>query len=368
MNQPRPYRRALTFLLLPALLLPALLLPAACAGPGYYAQAVSGHLMLMRGRQEIAEILAADDTDPQLVHQLELARQLRQFASAQLGLPDNGSYTRFVRTGREAVTWNVVATPELSLEPHRWCFLVAGCVPYRGYFEHEAALRFAGRLVEDGLDVAISPTVAYSTLGWFEDPLLDTMLRYREEQLAAVIFHELAHQQLYLRGDTFFNESYASFVEEIGVAMWLRSAGREDRLAEWQEQQRASAQFDALLLRVRTTLAELYAGHAEDERKRQTKSEIFDQLQHDYRSMVRESWQGRDLFGGWFSSTPNNARLALFASYRGGVCAFSALYRDSGQDLQRFYARAAELAALPADTKRAWLEQPCPPVASPVDL
>ena len=118
MNQPRPYRRALTFLLLPALLL-----PAACAGPGYYAQAVSGHLMLMRGRQEIAEILAADDTDPQLVHQLELARQLRQFASAQLGLPDNGSYTRFVRTGREAVTWNVVATPELSLEPHRWCFL-----------------------------------------------------------------------------------------------------------------------------------------------------------------------------------------------------------------------------------------------------
>ena len=290
MNQPRPYRRALTFLLLPALLLPALLLPAACAGPGYYAQAVSGHLSLMRGRQEIAEILAADDTDPQLVHQLELARQLRQFASAQLGLPDNGSYTRFVRTGREAVTWNIVATPELSLEPHRWCFLVAG------------------------FDVAISPTVAYSTLGWFEDPLLDTMLRYREEQLAAVIFHELAHQQLYLQGDTFFNESYASFVEEIGVAMWLRSAGREDRLAEWQEQQRASAQFDALLLRVRTTLAELYAGHAEDERKRQTKSEIFDQLQHDYRSMVRESWQGRDLFGGWFSSTPNNARLSVSPS------------------------------------------------------
>jgi predicted aminopeptidase len=350
-----------------ALLLPLLQL-AACAGPGYYAQAISGHLGLMWRRQEIPEILAASDTDPELARQLELAHKLRQFASAQLGLPDNGSYTRFARTGREAVTWNVIATPELSLEPRRWCFLVAGCVPYRGYFEHEAALRFADRLAEDGLDVAVSPAVAYSTLGWFEDPLLDTMLHYREEQLAAVIFHELSHQMLYVRGDTVFNESYASFVEEIGVTLWLRSAGREDRLANWQDQQQASAQFDALLLRARAALAALYAGREDDEQKRRTKAEIFDQLQLDYRSMVRDSWQGRDFFGGWFSSTVNNARLALLASYRGGVCAFSVLYRDSGQDLQRFHARAAAQAALAADARRTWLEQPCPPVASQVDL
>jgi predicted aminopeptidase len=363
MKQPALLRTALAL----ALLLP-LVQVAACAGPGYYAQAISGHLGLMRGRQEISKILAAGDTDPELAHKLELALEIREFATAQLGLPDNGSYTRFVRTGREAVTWNVVATPELSLEPRRWCFLVAGCVPYRGYFEQEAATRFAGRLATDDLDVAVSPAVAYSTLGWFEDPLLDTMLRYRDERLAAVMFHELAHQQLYLRGDTVFNESYASFVEEIGVALWLRSAGREDRLTQWQDQQRASAQFDALLLRARTALAELYAGHAEDERKRQAKAEIFDQLQLDYRSMVRESWQGHDFFGGWFSSAPNNARLALLASYRGGVCAFSSLYRDAGRNLREFHARAAAQAALAADARRAWLEQPCPPVASQVDL
>lgn len=363
MIKPRPAHPAFAI----ALLLVLLQVPA-CAGPGYYAQAVSGHLGLMAGRQEIPEVLAAADTDPELARQLELARELRQFASARLGLPDNGSYTRFVRTGRDAVTWNVVATPELSLEPRRWCFLVAGCVPYRGYFEQESAVRFADRLARDDLDVAVSPAVAYSTLGWFEDPLLDTMLRYREEQLAAVIFHELAHQQLYLRGDTLFNESYASFIGQIGVVLWLESAGREGQLADWLDQQQAAAQFDALLLRARTSLAALYAGNAEDERKRQSKSAIFDQLRVDYGHLVRDTWQGRDFFGGWFSGSLNNARLALFASYRGGICAFSALYRDSGQDLQQFYARAAAQAELADDARRAWLEQPCSPVASQVDL
>ncbi len=266
------------------------------------------------------------------------------------------------------MTWNVVATPELSLEPRRWCFLVAGCVPYRGYFEQEAATRFAGRLATDGLDVAVSPAVAYSTLGWFEDPLLDTMLRYRDERLAAVMFHELAHQQLYLRGDTVFNESYASFVEEIGVTLWLRLSGRESQLSGWRDQQQAATQFDALLLRARVSLSELYAGNAEDDGKRQSKAAIFDQLQVDYRDLVQESWQGRDFFGGWFASELNNARLALFNSYRGGICAFSALYRDSAKDMKRFHARAAAQAGLAADARRAWLEQPCPPVASQVDL
>jgi predicted aminopeptidase len=363
MKKPALLRTALAL----ALLLP-LIQVAACAGPGYYAQAISGHLGLMRGRQEISKILAAGDSAPELTHKLELAIEIREFATAQLGLPDNGSYTHFVRTGRAAVTWNVVATPELSLEPRRWCFLVAGCVPYRGYFEQEAATRFAGRLATDGLDVAVSPAVAYSTLGWFEDPLLDTMLRYRDERLAAVMFHELAHQQLYLRGDTVFNESYASFVEEIGVTLWLRLSGRESQLSGWRDQQQAATQFDALLLRARVSLSELYAGNAEDDGKRQSKAAIFDQLQVDYRDLVRESWQGRDFFGGWFASELNNARLALFNSYRGGICAFSALYRDSAKDMKRFHARAAAQAGLAADARRAWLEQPCPPVASQVDL
>jgi len=344
------------------------LLLAACAGPGYYVQAVGGHLELMRERQQVAEILSAAQTDPALRGRLELATELREFAVRELGLPDNGSYTRFVRTGRDAVTWNVVATPELSLEARRWCFLVAGCVPYRGYFQREAAEKFAGTLRNKGLDVAISPATAYSTLGWFEDPLLDTMLRYRDEQLAAVLFHELTHQQVYVRGDTGFNESYASFVEEVGVALWLQASGRADRLEEWQDQQRAAARFDSLLLQTRSELAGVYASTAPDDEKRRAKGKLLEQLLEDYRKLVNGPWRGNDMFAGWFAGEVNNARLALFSSYRGGICAFAALYREAGQDIRRFHGLVAERAELDPAARRAWLERPCPPVASRQDL
>ena len=353
--------------LVSAFLLTGLLL-SACAGPGFYVQAVSGHLAMMREREPIADILTSGGTDPQLAEKLLRAREIRAFATDRLGLPDNGSYSQFVSTGRDAVTWNVVAAPELSLEPRRWCFVVSGCVPYRGYFSHEDALRFAERLEKRGLDVALSPATAYSTLGWFEDPLLDTMLRYDDEQLAAVIFHELAHQQLYLSGDTAFSESYASFVEEIGVTLWLRSAGRPGKLLQWRTQRQAAADFDALLLQARTDLSELYAGADEVSRKRASKAAIFAQLEADYRALVEERWDGRDFFAGWFSGRLNNARLALFTSYRGGVCAFATLYRETGEDVLQFHARAAEQAAQPADARREWLQQPCRVVASQSDL
>lgn len=355
-------------LVIALLLLPVLFHVAACAGPGYYAQAVSGHLALMRGREPIAEVLSSDGIEPQLAEALRQAREIRQFAINKLGLPDTDSYTRFARTGREAVTWNVVATPELSLEPRQWCFVVAGCVPYRGYFEHEDALRFADRLAHKGLDVAVSPATAYSTLGWFEDPLLDTMLRADEEQLAAVLFHELAHQRLYLRGDTAFSESYASFVEEIGVALWLQSTGRSGKLAEWRQKTQAAADFDALLLQARRKLSGLYAGNGADSVKRQSKAAIFARLEADYRTLVETRWNGRDFYAGWFSGGLNNARLTLFASYRGGICAFAKLYQESGEDMERFHARAAEQAERPADVRRTWLQQPCRVVASRVDL
>jgi len=344
------------------------LLLAACASPGYYVQAVTGHLELMRDQQPVGEILSVEQTDPTLRGRLELATELREFAVRELGLPDNGSYTRFVRTGRDAVTWNVVATPELSLEARRWCFLVAGCVPYRGYFQREAAERFADNLRDDGLDVIVSPATAYSTLGWFEDPLLDTMLRYRDEQLAALLFHELAHQQVYVRGDTDFNESYASFVEEVGVTLWLQASGRAELLPEWQRRQRAAARFDSLLLQTRTRLAELYASSAGEEEKRRNKGILLQQLVTEYKKLVAGPWNESDYFAGWFTGELNNARLALFSSYRGGVCAFSALHREVGRDIRRFHQRVAELANLEPAARHAWLEQPCAPVAPRHDL
>ena len=356
---------------LPALallaLLPAMQM-AGCAGPGYYAQAISGHLQLMRGRQEITGLVSAGETKPELIDELTMAMEIREFAHTHLGLPANGSYTQFVRTGRDAVTWNVIAAPQLSLEPRRWCFLVSGCVPYRGYFRHQAALDFAGRLAGKGYDVTVSPATAYSTLGWFEDPLLDTMLGRGEEQLAATMFHELAHQKLYVSGDTAFSESYASFVEEVGVTLWLQWSGRAHRLPAWKRRQQAVRQFDALLALTKVQLAALYASAATEAEKRGSKRDIFEQLETDYHQLVNAHWQGQDLFGGWFTMEPNNARLALFDSYRGGVCAFSELYRDAGKDMERFHAAAASRSALDASARQAWLNQPCPAVASPPDL
>jgi predicted aminopeptidase len=358
----------------PALLLgPALLCGAAwlltgCAGPGYYAQAVSGHLDLMQARRDVAAVLADQGTGEELRQSLQAAAEIRAFAVTRLGLPDNGSFTEYVHTGREAVTWNVVAAPEFSLEPRRWCFPLAGCVPYRGYFDPLDAERLAARLAGKGNDVAVSPALAYSTLGWFRDPLLDTMLRYSEEQLAGIVFHELAHQKLYVKGDAAFNESYATFIEEIGVMLWLDSSGRAERLPEWRRRRQATADFTALLDETRRELARVYASAGAPPQKRIEKAAAFATLEERYRASVQAHSRGADYFSSWFDTPPDNARLALFESYRGGTCAFAALYEAAGKDLADFQALAAEQAALGKATRRAWLEQPCAVIAPRPDL
>ncbi len=339
-----------------------------CAGPSYYTQAVSGHYRLMRNREDISQILSSDHTDPEMIRDLELAVEIREFATARLDLPDNGSYRQFVKTNRAAATWNVVVAPEFSLEPRKWCFMVSGCVPYRGYFEHEAARKFAGKLAEGGWDVTISPAIAYSTLGWFDDPLLDTMFQYGDAQLAAVIFHELAHQQLYVKGDAAFNESYASFVEDTGVKLWLSSKDDTKQLESWREMQKASLQFNALLLECGKTLETLYASNLPEEKLRLRKSEIFNGLQQDYQTLVKDEWNGRSYYEAWFSRDLNNARIALMKSYRGGVCAFEQLFRSVDGNLANFHLLVADKARLEREQRRAWLNQPCEVIASSHDL
>jgi predicted aminopeptidase len=336
---------------------------SACAGPSYYAQAVDGHFDLLRERQPVKKLLQSDDTPDELARDLALSVEIRQFAAERLGLPDNGSYADYVHTGRTAVAWNVVAAPELSLEPRRWCFLFAGCVPYRGYFEREDARGFADRLAAKGLDVSVSPAVAYSTLGWFRDPLLDTMLRQGEERLAGLIFHELAHQNLYLAGDAAFNESYASFVEEVGVALWLKASGRGERLPRWERRIAAGRDFDDLLRNARRQLAALYASQTSEAAKRDGKRATFEALQTGYRSLIDSRWEGRDYYGGWFSQEVNNARLALVDSYRGGRCAFASLYVQADRNFTRFQQLAVEKSRLSKTARREWLRSDCPHVA-----
>jgi len=294
--------------------LAAALLMAGCAGPGYYAQAVSGQWKMLRAREDIAALLENDSTDPDLARRLQTVERIRAFAAARLDLPARDSYTSFVHTGREAATWNVVAAPEFSLEPHRWCFIVAGCVPYRGYFEEGQAVAFAAKMSRRGYDVSVSPAVAYSTLGWFDDPLLDTMLRYPDEQLAGLLFHELAHRRLYVGGDTAFNESYASFVEETGVRLWIEQSGLPEQLEAWRERNRAEAQFNRLLQEARHRLARLYASGEPEDSMRSGKTELLDALMSAYARLVRQDWGGRSYFAGWMESNVNNAGLALMNS------------------------------------------------------
>ena len=332
---------------------------AGCAGPAFYTQAISGHLELMNGRTEINEILADNKTDPALQQRLKLAMEIRSFAIEQLGLPDNGSYTEFVQTGRPAVTWNVVAAPEFSIEPKRWCFIVSGCVSYRGYFEQHKAVRFSNKLEKKSYDVTVSPAIAYSTLGWFDDPLLDTMLQYQDDQLAAVIFHELAHQQLYVKGDTEFSESYASFVEETGVREWLKSRGSEKLLARRQAMNEASTEFNELIRITREQLNEVYTSGSGEEEMRKQKKVVFTNMESEYQLMVDASWGGQDYYRSWFSRELNNAQLALINLYQGGGCAFEKLYQSAGGNMLLFQQLAAGRGALSKQKRAAWLNQPC---------
>lgn len=339
-----------------------------CASPAYYSQAISGHMQLMRQREDITALLNSGETDPELARELELSAEILDFATDRLLLPDNGSYRQFVRTGRDAVTWNVVAAPEFSLKPKLWCFVVSGCVAYRGYFHSGDAERLAEKLAGTGYDTSVSPAIAYSTLGWFDDPLLDTMIQYSDEQLAAFIFHELAHQQLYVRGDTAFNEAWAGFIEQIGVRLWLESSGRSARLPGWLKQESAGIQFNALLQDVQKKLNALYASDLPEEQMRTEKVRVFGYLQDAYRQMVELQWDGQNYYSAMFSRALNNASLALVNSYRGGFCAFTQLYRSAQEDMGRFQQLAREKAELKAEQRQAWLQQSCEVIASGTDL
>jgi len=221
---------------------------------------------------------------------------------------------------------------------------------------------------EKSWDVTISPAIAYSTLGWFDDPLLDTMLQYSDEQLAAFIFHELAHQQLYVKGATGFNEAYAGFIEEAGVRQWLQATERDELMQRWQSMEKASARFNSLLLTTRGRLAEVYDSDRSDTAMRAHKKAIFSEMESEYMALVDQQWGGENYFKSWFSRELNNARLALINSYHGGVCAFRNLYESVGRDIRQFQHKAVEKAALGKQQRSAWLRQPCATIASGRDL
>jgi predicted aminopeptidase len=340
----------------------ALSLLSGCAawndGPGYYLQSIAGHLSLMSRARPIASVVDDPHTSPALRKRLEDVLAIRAFASDDLGLPRNGSYTGYADLGRPFVVWSVFATPELSMRLEQWCFPFVGCVAYRGYYDRDDAERFAQRLRDEGLDVVVRGVPAYSTLGWFDDPVLNTFIGYPEAEVARLIFHELAHQELYVKGDTTFNESFATTVEREGVRRWLVAVERrthDTKLSdEWETFDMRRRQFLALLQRHRAALKALYASPEPDDAKRAGKREIFAQLRRDYEALKR-SWGGFAGYDRFFAQPLTNAHLASIATYNDLVPAFRALLRREGGDLPAFYAAVRRIGELPKGERSAAL-------------
>jgi predicted aminopeptidase len=321
-----------------------LLLLGACSSLGYYAQAAHGQFSLLAQARPIDDWLADPQTPPALKDKLREVQQIRRFAVSELALPDNDSYTGYAQLQRRFVLWNVVAAPALSLTPRRWCFPVAGCVNYRGYYDRQAALDFAAQLHDAGDDVQVLGVPAYSTLGWFNDPVISTFINYPDAELARLVFHELAHQKFYVKGDSEFNESFATAVESAGVARWLRRYGTAEQEQSYRVFEQRKHDFLALLLRRRADLARIYASDADDRQKLQEKAEVFDALRADYQ-ILKQHWGGYAGYDRWFASPLSNAHLALVATYHDLEPGFEALLRQT-PDFPQFYARVKALGAL----------------------
>jgi predicted aminopeptidase len=317
-----------------------------CATLGYYAHSVNGHLALLASRRPLDEVLADPSAPAPLRERLAGARDLRAFAVQTLALPAGGSYTTYAETGRPYVTWSVVATPELSLAPRRWCFPVVGCVSYRGYFSLEAAEGFADGLRGEGLDVHVAGARAYSTLGWFDDPVLDTMMGDDETVLAGILFHELAHRRVYLPGDSAFSEAYAVAVERAGMRRWLEARARPDLRARYEARLVAQAEFLELLRAARERLESVYGSDLAPAAMRAAKASILAGLREQYDVLERE--RGRPgPYRGWFDAGLNNARLALVSTYHRHVPAFERLLAEVDGDLAAFHDAVEGLAGLP---------------------
>ena len=324
-----------------------------CADTRYYWQSVSGHLEMLRSAKPVVQWLADVQTPQQLKDRLELSQRIRDFAVTELALPDNPSYRQYADLQRRSVVWNVVAAPEFSLTLKTWCFPVLGCVGYRGYFNEADARLEAGQLKAQGLEVSVYGVPAYSTLGWMNwaggDPLLNTFIRYPEGELARIIFHELAHQVLYLPGDTLFNESFATAVEQLGGARWLAAFGSQTARTEYAAFDTRRKQFRALTLATRDRLRLIYAPDSpvapDPQRQALLKQAAMREFRDQY-ERLKQAWGGYAGYDPWVANA-NNASFGAQAAYDDLVPTFEALFAREGGNWRAFYDAVRRLADLP---------------------
>jgi predicted aminopeptidase len=316
-----------------------------CESIAYYSQAVGGQFEIWSKQRDIDTVMMDPEVDAKLKERIEVARQARVFATDVLKLPDNKSYSRYADIGRNYVVWNVVATPAYSIEPIESCFPVVGCVSYRGYYAKAEATEHARAIKSEGKDVYVGGVTAYSTLGWFDDPLLNTMLTRSDAAIAALIFHELAHQVVFIKGNTQFNESFATAVERIGLLQWARAQKSSSKLEPYFEAKRKRESVVKLVLEAREKLDRAYQGNANQGAGRQAKAKQFQfaALQQRYVEL-KDRGGGTPGFDQFFASDINNASLALFGDYHARVDEFTALFEGSDKDWPKFYAAVRALA------------------------
>jgi len=322
-----------------------------CAQLSYYRQSAAGQVDIAQRREAIDALIADAHQDTGLRERLELVRDMRAFAVSELQLPDTGSYTQYADLGRDYAVLALYAAPEFSTELKTWCYPVAGCAAYRGYFDRAMLENYARELKQQHYDVYIAAVPAYSTLGWFDDPLLNTVLDWPEPQMAGLIFHELAHQQLYVKGDTAFNESFATAVERAGVERWLQARHGAVAVERYRRRWRERDAVVQLLADARSDLAQLYARKLAAPELRAAKQQRLDSLRRQYREL-RQSTLVDGVYDALFAGTLNNARLGSVAAYHTYVDSFLAMLAEQQGEFPAFYAEAARMAALPPDKRR----------------
>lgn len=318
------------------------LLLTGCETLSYYTQSIAGHTGLMWARQPIDKIIAETDNE-ELQQKLTTAKAIRQFAITTLSLPDNGSYTSYVKLKRDPPIWNVIAAEEFSLKAKQWCYLVIGCASYRGYYHKENAEKYAKKMQEQGYEVYLASATAYSTLGWFADPLTSAMLRRSDAALAELIFHELAHQQLYIKDNSRFNEAFATTVGEEGAIVWLQTTGQTENLADYRQLLQVQDDFLALVNKAKKELNSIYASEGDVNAKRKQKAQVFQEMKAAHQRLIVEKWNNRHWYKRWFSEPINNAKLVAIATYQDLVPEFVALYERCGKDFGRFYRQVEQI-------------------------
>ena len=325
--------------------IPLLLLLCGCTDIGYYWHSARGHLAVMNQRVDIEDLLEDQATPEELRERLRLVQEIRRFSVTRLALPDNDSYQSFVELDRPYLIQNLFAAPEFSTRLQRWCYPIIGCASYRGYYDEARLLAYVEELESSGLEVHIGKVSAYSTLGWFDDPVLSSFINWPDHRLAGLLFHELTHQQIYIDDDTTFNESLASAVQMVGTELWLESRGQQDELEELSRWSLYRAEVIELIESTRARLAQIYEAASSDADKRKDKAAVFADARSSHRDIASKHGVAGG-FSAWFAGDLNNAKIGSVATYNSQTPAFINILRAQGLDFAAFYKYVAALGEL----------------------